>query len=37
MHVVTESCGVNDKLVCGISFAFGKNNKIRKEYLGTGY
>ena len=31
------SSGVNDKPVSGFSFAFGKNNEIRKEYLGTGY
>ena len=29
--------GVNNKPASGFSFAFGKNNEIRKEYLGTGY
>ena len=29
--------GENDKPVCGFLFVFGKNNEIRKEYLGTGY
>ena len=27
---------VNDKPVCSFPFVSGKNNKIRKEYLGTG-
>ena len=29
--------GVNDRPVCGFSFVSGKNNKICKEYLGTGH
>ena len=28
--------GVNNKPVTGLSFVFGINNEIRKEYLGTG-
>ena len=35
-HRVDRS-GVNDKPVSGFSVVFGINNKIRKEYLGTGH
>ena len=35
---ILDSSVVNGFLVCGISFCFGNiKNKIRKEYLGTGY
>ena len=36
-YIPVSNSGVIDKPVCSFSFVSGKNNKIRKEYLGTGY
>ena len=37
MFEVVYSSFVNGFLGCGLSFRFSRRNKIRKEYLGTGY
>ena len=36
-HLLSFVCVVNGFPLCGILFRFGRKNKIRKEYLGTGF